>query len=212
MYKHDNVCHVNELVKVVTVLIALTTFYLISYIATNHLVADTLSRGLLMFTVVCLLVLDLYSLSLSLSLLPLPLHLLLLSLSLSLSFLSPFIFFFSLSLSLSFSLSLPPPPSSFFSFLSLSGGVDFSSAKVSGQFDAMSNDLDHCYNVPVFVDDLVEGEEVFTVSVNLKTSLSPSLSQKLVIDQTRVKITIVDTSKCHTQLTSTCMYHWFCTA
>ena len=78
---------------------------------------------------------------------------------------------------------------------------------MSGQFDAMSNDLDHCYNVPVFVDDLVEGEEVFTVSVNLKTSLSPSLSQKLVIDQTRVKITIVDTSKCHTQLSSTCIYH-----
>ena len=54
----------------------------------------------------------------------------------------------------------------------------------------MSNDIDHCYNALVFVDDFIEGEEVFSASVHLKNSLSPTLSQKLVIDQTQVRNTM----------------------
>ena len=74
------------------------------------------------------------------------------------------------------------------------GGVDFSNSRLIGQFDAMSPDLDKCFNVRVFSDSLVEGEESFTVTLHLRTNLSPSLADRIIVDPNQMTVTIIDTS------------------
>ena len=78
--------------------------------------------------------------------------------------------------------------------LSYAGGVDFTGSHVVGQFDALSPDLHKCFNVHVLSDSLVEGEESFTVTLHLLTNLSPSLADRIIIDENQMKVTIIDTS------------------
>ena len=74
------------------------------------------------------------------------------------------------------------------------GGIDFIGSRVVDQFDALSRDLDKCFNVNVLGDSLVEGEESFTVSLHLLTNLSPSLADRITINQNQMKVNIIDTS------------------
>ena len=80
------------------------------------------------------------------------------------------------------------------------GGIDFIGSRVVGQFDALSRDLDKCFNVNVLGDSLVEGEESFTVSLHLLTNLSPSLADRITINQNQMKVNIIDTSMYKTKL------------
>ena len=80
------------------------------------------------------------------------------------------------------------------------GGVDFIGSRVVGQFDALSRDLDKCFNVNVLGDSLVEGVESFTVSLHLLTNLSPSLADRITINQNQMKVNIIDTSMYKTKL------------
>ena len=64
-----------------------------------------------------------------------------------------------------------------------------------GQFDALSPDLDKCFDVNVLSDSLVEGEESFTVSLHLVTNLPPSLADRIIINENQIKVNIIDTSK-----------------
>ena len=82
-------------------------------------------------------------------------------------------------------------------FISHLGGVDFTSSRLVGQFDAMTADIDKCFNVHVLSDSLVEGEESFTVTLHLLTNLSPSLADRIIIDENQMKVTIIDTSMQH---------------
>ena len=65
---------------------------------------------------------------------------------------------------------------------------------MAGHFHALSPDLDKCFNVHVLSDSLVEGEESFTVTLHLLTNLSPSLADRIIIDENQMMITIIDTS------------------
>ena len=66
-----------------------------------------------------------------------------------------------------------------------------------GQFEALSHDLDKCFNMHVLRDSLVEGEESFTVTLHLLTNLSPSLADRIIISENQMKVTIIDTSMQH---------------
>jgi hypothetical protein len=65
---------------------------------------------------------------------------------------------------------------------------------VVGQFDALSRDLDKCFNINVLSDSLVEREESFTVSLHLITNLSPSLADRITVNQNQMTVNIIDTS------------------
>ena len=73
-------------------------------------------------------------------------------------------------------------------------GIDFIGSRVVDQFNALSRDLDKCFNINVLGDSLVEGEESFTVSLHLLTNLSPSLADRITINQNQMKVNIIDTS------------------
>ena len=78
--------------------------------------------------------------------------------------------------------------------LSPAGDVDFIGSRVVGQFDALSPDLDKCFDVLVLSDSLVEGEESFTVTLHLLTNLPPSLADRINVDENQMKVNIIDTS------------------
>ena len=74
------------------------------------------------------------------------------------------------------------------------GGIDFIGSRVVDQFDALSRDLDKCFNINVLGDSLVEGEESFMVSLHLLTNLSPSLADRITVNHNQMKVNIIDTS------------------
>ena len=78
--------------------------------------------------------------------------------------------------------------------LSPAGDIDFIGSRIVGQFDALSSDLDKCFDVLVLSDSLVEGKESFTVSLHLLTNLPPSLADRLNVNENQMKVNIIDTS------------------